>query len=289
MKNSIIFIATLVAALLVNISVKAQGPWLHKKNDGFIQVQSIVPVYQYSALLNGVFIKDQQAINRRTFNSDYSLYIEYGITDKLNVISHLPLKYISTGELTASEAPIPDLLDAGNLLGLSNYSLSLKYQVVDKNVKVAVSAISRWNTISQNLEKGLATGFDANAFGLMIHAGRGNEKHYGFIAAGYLKYTNGFSDAIEVNIEHGWNLGEKWNLALAFNSRFSLYNGSYVNANLDQTGFYPNNQEYAAISVKAAYDLGNGFGLNATIPMVPIYFNKVGFSGTFGFGLYKKF
>ncbi len=279
----------LMCALMLCIGFPAftQGPWTQKKGKGFIQFQSILPAYRYESLLNGRFINDKQGINRKTFNSDYSFYLEYGLGNKLDVIASLPFKYISTGGLT-DEQHFDNLLEEGDLFGLSNPRLAIRYGLLEKKVKVAVSLQTSWNTISKDLDKGLATGFDANSFGAMVHIGRSKEKHYGFLAIAYHKYTNDFSDVLEINLEHGWTLGQKWNLALALNARHSLDNGTYRNENLEQTGFYPNDQEWAAISVKAAYEMANGFGLNLVMPLVPINFKYVGFNGTIGLGIYKK-
>lgn len=273
------------------ISIQAQSPWLHKKNDGYIQIQGVLPAYQYTSTLNGFFLRNEQGVNRQTFNSDYSIYAEYGLLDNLNLISVLPVKFVKTGALNGREGELPfdKVLEEGSLSGLGNYRFVLKYGLGGKKANFAVSLDTRWNTISQKLEKGLTTGFDANAFGLVLHAGRGNAKHYGFVAAGFYKYTNDYSDAIEFNVEHGWKIKERWNLALSLDGRLSLYNGSYFNENLDQTGFYPNNQEWVAVSAKAAYELKNGFGINAAAPLIPIYFNRVGFNGTFALSFYKKF
>jgi len=274
--------------LCISIPSIAQGPWTQKKGQAFLQFQSILPAYPYKSLLNGRFINDQQDINRRAFNSDYSFYLEYGLSNRLDVITSLPFKYISTGELTDAQ-PFDNLLEEGSLFGLSNPRVALRYGLLDKKVNVAVSLQTSWNTISKDLDKGLATGFDASSVGLMAHIGRSKEKHYGFLELGYHKYTNDFSDVLEINLEHGWTLGQKWNLALALNARHSLENGSYRNENLEQTGFYPNNQEWAAISAKIAYEMSNGFGLSLAIPLVPIKFKYVGFNGTIGLGIYKKF
>ncbi len=285
-----LFVRALLSALALCIGKMsfAQGSWTQKKGEGYVQFQSILPAYQYESLLNGTFINDKQGVNRKTFNSDFSIYLEYGLGKKMDVIASLPFKYISTGDLT-DEQHFDNLLSEGDLFGLSNPRLAIRYGLVEKSVSVAVSLQTSWNAISQDLDKGLATGFDANSFGAMVHIGRAKEKHYGFLAIGYHKYSNDFSDVLEINLEHGWKLGQKWNVALALNARHSLDNGSYKNEILEQTGFYPNNQEWAAISAKAAYDLPNGFGLNLALPFVPIKFQYVGFNGTIGLGVYKKF
>ena len=272
---------------LICIPAFAGGPWLYPMGQGYIQVQSVLPAYKYDSMLMGYFTKDRQGVNRKTFNSDFSLYLEYGLTDKIDLIASLPFKYVSTGEVT-DEPFFPDLLPEGDLFGLSNPRLAIKYGILDRNVHLAISLQTSWNAINQDLDKGLATGYDANSFGLMVHVGRSSEKHYGFLEVGYHKYTNNFSDVLEVNLEHGFHIGQRWNLAFALNARHSLENGSYRNENLEQTGFYPNNQEWAAISAKAAYETANGWGFNIALPLVPIKFRYVGFNGTIGLGIYKR-
>jgi len=281
---------TLILALgmCMTLPAFAGGPWLLPKRQGFFQFQSILPVYQYNSLLMGNFINETQALNRKVFNADYSFYLEYGITDNLNVIATLPFKHVSTGDLTDEQA-FDDLLPAGELLGLSNPRVALKYGLLAKSINISVSLQTSWNTISRELEKGLATGIAANSFGLMAHIGRSKEKHYGFLEVGYHKYTNDFSDILEVNLEHGWKLGQRWNMAFVLNVRQSLENGPYRNLNLEQTGLYPNDQEWAVISGKIAYETANGFGINASIPLVPIKFKHVGYNGTVCLGVYKKF
>lgn len=272
--------------LLLAHTAKAGGPWTTPKGHGYAQVQAIFPAYRYSGLLMSHF-RDVQGVNRYTYNADYSAYLEYGITDRLDLTTALPFKYISTGDLT-DEQYFDPLLEEGNLTGLSNYHLGLKYGLVDGDVKVAMSFLTRWNTATFDMDKGLATGYEANSYGLMLHVGRGNDRQYGFVEVGYHYMSNDYSDIIEVNLEHGWKVKEVWYLAAMFNVRKSLYNGSYQNNALSQTGMYPNNQEWIVGSLKIARELDKGWGLNTALPLVPIYFNQVGFNGAFSLGLYRK-
>ncbi|MFT5822264.1 MAG: hypothetical protein ACI8ZM_003520 [Crocinitomix sp.] len=290
MKNSIQLKIKFLVALLIISSANsfAGGPWLQKKKHGFAQAQFIIPAYGYSSMLMGTLIKDLQGVNRKTINADFGIYLEYGITDRLNVITSLPFKYVKTGELT-DQLYFENLLPEGELIGLSNYQLALKYGLIDKKVKLAVSLLSSWNTGRSDLDKGLATGYDAASIGLMAHVGRSKEKSYGFLEIGFHKFTNGFSDALEINLEHGWKLGQRWNIAAALNARHPLRNGDYYNENLAQTGLYPNDQGWAAIGLKTSYETDSKWGFNAGIPLIPLRFKYVGFNGTVTLGVYKKF
>lgn len=266
---------------------KAGGPWLSGKGHGFVQFQTVLPAYQYSGLLMS-HLRDVQGVNRYTYNADFGVYAEYGITKKLDLITTLPFKYVKTGEVT-DQRYFDNLLDEGSLAGFSNYHLALKYGLVDSKVKVAVSLQTRWNTGKLDLDKGLATGYDANSFGIMAHIGRGSDKHYGFLELGYNVFTNGFSHMMDLNIEHGWKVKEAWFVAASLSGRFGLNNGDYNEPTLAQTGLYPNNQQWAAISLKASRDFKNGWGVNGALPLVPIYFKYVGFNGSISLGVFKKF
>ncbi|MCI5055268.1 MAG: hypothetical protein MRY83_04115 [Flavobacteriales bacterium] len=283
--KKVLFSTVLFTSSLVQIY--AGGPWTLKKKEAFIQAQTTIPVYAYNSMLMGRFINDVQGVNRKTINADFGIYVEYGLLNNLTLIGKIPFKYVRTGELT-DQTYFEDVLEAGSLIGMSNTEFDVKYKILDNKVKVALSANSLWNTINQDLPKGLATGFDANAFGMTAHIGRGNEKHYGFLEIGYQKYTNNFSDVIEIRIEHGWRLKNDLNIGVNLDARHSLENGSYFNENLAQTGLSPNDQEWAAIGVKAAYETKNGIGLNMAMPLIPIKFQYTGFNGVLSFGIYKK-
>ncbi len=289
--NTIIMKRKILSTILtisISLSSFAGGPWTQKKNKGFIQFQGILPAYQYKSLLMGNLINDKQHTNRKVFNSDYILYSEFGITDKIDIIANLPFKYVSTGDITKEAEPL-NILPKGELFGLSNPELSLKYGILDRKVKIAASINYSFNPISKKLEQGLATGYDANSIGITAHVGRSTEKQYGFLEVGIHKYSNDFSDVVKIRIEHGWQIKERITVGLTMDARHSLENGSYFNENLAQTGLYPNDQSFIAISGKLAYEKDNGLGLSFSMPLIPIKFKYVGFNGTFAFGIYKKF
>lgn len=274
--------------LLITADVHAGGPWLLKKGTGFAQAQAVIPGYRYTRMLNGFSLRDYTGVNRATLNADFGLYAEYGLTDKIDVIAHLPFKYIDTGEQTDS-LYFEDLLDPGTLTGLSNTMLAFKFGLVDSKVKVAASLVTQWNTARFDQAKGLATGFDANSFGAVVHVGRGTEKHYGFLEVGFHAYTNNFSDVVTVRAEHGWAVGQRANVGALLDVRQSLENGTYRNANIEQTGLYPNDQSWVVISAKASYEWDSGTGVNAAVPLVPIQFKNVGYNGAVALGVYRKF
>ena len=282
-------LAALLLACCFATPLQAGGPWTSAKGSGIVLAYAQLPAYRYSRLLTGVSISETQDVNRLGFNSDYGIYAEYGLADKLELLAVLPFKYVATGDLTDTLA-YPNLLPEGSLAGFSNTVLGVKYKVLDKRWQGAVSIRTALNTTSNDLEKGLATGFDAHAFGLMGHFGGGlNDNWYGFAEAGYFALTNNFSHAVEGKVEFGRTMSKRLTLILSTDFRFSMNNGTYADARLVQTGFYPQNQEWAATSLKALYETDSRWGFMAGTPLIPIYFRYVGFNGTLSFGAFKKF
>ena len=276
------------ALLLASFSTTlAGGPWLLPKKAGFAQVMATPAAYPYTRLLNGTF-RETAGINRSVYTVDFGFYGEYGITDKVNVMASIPLKLASVGNQTDSLYN-PTLLENGSIFGLSNTAVGLKFRLLDTDHKLAVSLQSSLNTVSTDLDKGLATGWAANAFGVKLHYGAGfNANWYAFVEAGYLKYTNNFSDIIDGTVEVGRKVGDKFTLMLTTLVRLSLRNGSYLNENLVQTGLSPNDQEWVATNFKINYEAESDWGVNFGLPVVPIYFKNVGFTGAFSLAVYKK-
>lgn len=253
MKQAILF-----TLLILTFPVLSGGPWLVKKKSGFLELQTTQPLGKY----NKLFLENGQTLNlnRSVLDITYQAYLEYGISDKINIITNLPLKVISTHE-EQNILNNPILLEKGNLVGLGNYKLLLKYKLSDKKLNSAISLQTSFNTISKNLNKGLSTGYDANYIGLYVHLGKSfNSKLYTFIEGGYNKTLSNFSDYLDIHYELGYQIKKSFWGALTFDIRESFKNGNYNNPNLKQTGFYTNNQEYFAYGLKASYELKNKIG-----------------------------
>jgi len=274
-------------ALFSSGSVFAGGPWLFPQKSGFVQLQATIPAYRYDSLLMGT-IRDVQALNRPVFNSDFNLYAEFGITDNIDIIAMLPAKYVSTSEALESQS-FSKLLPEGSLFGLSNAKLGIKYGLLDKKIKAAVSFQASFNTVSRDAEKGLATGYDANIFGLYFHVGGSiTPKLYMFAEAGYNLFTGGYSDLLDVHLEVGYRIWKPFSVIFTIDSRISIRNGSLNDERLIQTGLYPNNQESIVGSVKFVLESTSGYGVMFGTALIPIYMKYIGFAGAFTVGAFKK-
>lgn len=291
MFKSIIKLSLLLSVLLTSFSQAfAGGPWLVKKGGGYFQVQVTPLAYAYGRLLNGIGTTGTD-INREVYAIDYGLYGEYGLTDKLNLLANIPFKYARVSDLTETPEAFPTLLDEGSINGLSNLRLGLKYGILDKNLKIAVSAQTSLNTVSTETEKGLATGFQGTSAGLMAHVG-GNfgGKWYAFGELGFqhMFSESDFDDSIEASLEIGRSLNSKYTLLFRTIVRESLKNGSFFDERLEQTGLYPSNQSWIAGSFIINYESPDNYGFNFGMPLVPIRFTNVGYTGSFTFGAYMK-
>lgn len=279
----------LLLFLLCGQLAYAGGPWLVKKGSGYFQAQTIFPTSKYSTLLMGSFTQDQVAVNRETFNMDAGLYLEYGFKERVNLVVNLPFKYVKTGNRTG--ALVGDsVLERGSLAGLGNFSAELKFGLLDKDLKVSASIVTRLNTVAVDSRKGLATGVSANSLGISVAIGKGfSHKFYGYLSVGYHAYDGNFSDMFELSMELGKTFGDHFTVALFLEDRHSMKNGDVFTPLREQTGLFPNNQEWAALNMKLNYEFDNSMGVNVGFPITPIRSRYVGYNGTFAMGVYKKF
>ena len=259
------------------------GPWLWKQFSGFAQIQTNINVRPYDGLLMSHF-RDVSPINRGVFGVDVSVYAEFGILDKLDIMVGLPLKYVATGDITEA-GDASKALPQGSLFGVSNPLIGLKYGILDGALKLATSLQFRFNPIRQDLSKGLSTGYDALSTALFVHIGGSvSSKVYMFFEAGYDLRTNGYSHAILVRFEVGYNFWGPLTAMVTLNARKSLENGNFDNGNLSQTGLFVNDKDWVAGDVKLMYQSKSGFGVSLATTLIPLYFRYVGFAGAIALG-----
>lgn len=279
-----------VLTITLTSSLIAQGPWTQKKKTGFVQFQTTQPTGTYDGLIvKENSITDRKSINREVLNMDFGIYAQYGITDKLTLITNIPFKYVATQSKTDSLYH-PNLLSKGSLFGLSNFHLGIKYRLIEKKIKVATSFQANLNTSRSDLDKGLTTGYLSNSFGLFGHVGGSISKRvYSFLDLGYNVSTNNYSDFIKVFFELGYKASkskEFW-VILNIDSKESMENGSYLNENLGQTGLYVNDQEWGSYRLKLMYETEKQIGYSFSFPAL-FSANEVGYTPTMSLGVHKK-
>lgn len=278
-------ISVLIFLICISYSAFAGGPWLIPKKEGFFQLQTTLPVSSF----NRLFLENNQELDlsRSVLDYTFQTYMEYGITDKLNLIAVLPYKYMSTGNEEGNIVK-SNLLPKGNLNGFGNFKLALKYRLSDKDLKASVSIQSNLKTINKKMESGLITGYDANSLGLYIAIGKSFSTNlYSYFEGGINAYSNNFSAILDIHYELGYQLKPSLWAILTIDMRESLKNGSFQNENLRQTGFYTNDQEYLSPGIKVNYELKNNIGF-AVATYAGLSGNYVGKVGMFSLGIYKK-
>lgn len=278
-----------VLAVLSIIEAQAGGPWVLGKKKGYFQLQATLPIGSYSTLFHRDGLKRDIYLNRGVIDTHFQAYLEYGLTDKLTIISNLPFKYVATSDKLNSNSRIAfdEQLESGSLTALANPSVTLKHQLFNKKWVGAISAKYEFNASSQDLEKGLSTGYQAGAVSSFLHVGRSLEGNaYFFMEAGGTVRGNDYSDEIELITEIGKKMGGLWT-AFVLDYKKSQRNGDRVNPFLDQTGLYTNNQEFFAFGAKLARDLKNNNGINFST-FGAFSGHKVAHLASVNVGWYKK-
>ncbi len=280
---------SVVILILVSFQAKAGGPWVLGKKKGYFQLQTTLPIGMYNRLFHRQGKSKDIYLHRGVIDTHYQAYLEYGLSDKLTLITTLPFKYVSTADdlNDASKVDFSEPLESGSLFAMANATIGLKYELFNKKWVGAVSTKLEMNTSTVDESTGLATGYDANALSAFFHLGRGfNASTYGFIEIGGTTRGNDFSDEYQVIVEYGQKLGEIWS-AVVLDYKRSLRNGNRLTPNLDQTGLYPNNQEYFAWGFKFAKDLNEKTGINVS-SFGAFSGHNVAHLASVNIGLYKK-
>lgn len=267
----------------------AGGPWVVGKKKGYFQIQATIPLGSYSRLFHRQGLEKDIYLNRAVIDSHFQAYLEYGLTDKLTVVSTLPMKHVSTSDKvkTSGRIEFDEVLPSGSLTALANASLGLKHELFNKKWVGALSAKYEFNTSSHDLEKGLSTGFDAGAISSFLHIGKSLKGNaYFFVEMGGTKRGKDYSDEVQVITEVGKKVKSLWT-GIVLDYKKSLRNGDRIDPTLDQTGLYPNNQEYFAFGGKIAKDLKNNNGINFS-SFGAFSGHKVAHLASVNIGWYKK-
>lgn len=263
--NNIIISPTwkIIGILLIFLSRQtlAGGPWTQEKGRGYAQLSfTFIPAY------GSLYGRDGKTINLNREVSDQTLlgYGEYGLTPRLTLIGEVPLKFVSTADELLSGSDFPDnVLESGSLSGLGNVSLALKYALLQKKrlllsgqVKIdAPTATGKANT-------GLRTGTDTWGVAPTLILGGSRRNIYVFVESGVRFRGNNYSQEFLLGGEAGISLFSRFWLIGVLDVRQSINDGTHDNENSEQTGLYPDNQEYVAFGLKLIAEINRRFGVN---------------------------
>ena len=261
------FFTLVFLVLTMAQTASAGGPWPLKKNSGYAQLG--FTYVGYSKFFN----HEGKVTDLRRPVTDFTsqLYLDYGLTDKLTLTANLPFKYVSSADKISSPDSLyfQDTLQAGDLFGLSNVMLGLKYNIINKKVLFSAGLNVEANVAKYDSLTTLRTGPSAWVFHPYVSVGTSFGKFYTFLDAGYRLRLNNYSDEVDLKFEFGYSWNQKTYFILNVSGRLSMQEGSYDNnvtpvvnpsdstsVSLHPNGrdlhtsLYPNNQQYIGYGLK---------------------------------------
>lgn len=278
-------ILTLVLLFSLGIQVvQAGGPWPRKKNSGYAQLG-------FTYLQYGSFYNHEgkiTSLRRNVLDFTSQLYLEYGITDRLTLSTNMPFKYVRSGDeiLNSDSRYFRDTVPNGNLWGLNNLTVGLKYNIINKRVLFSAGLNAEANTARYDSLTTLRTGPSAWVIHPFVSVGTTfwEGKIYTLLDLGYRLRTNNYSDEVDLNFELGfsWNYNTYFIFSLA--GRLSMQEGSrdnnvtpvlddsdpnsvslHPNGRDLHTNLYPNNQQFLGYGVKFIQKIKKKVHINAAV------------------------
>jgi hypothetical protein len=236
----------------------AGGGWTQKKGKGFIK-------------LNQWWVRSSKYYNRESNIIDItttgvyvsSLYMEYGITDRLTAIAYTPFFVRSTLN-KREDASGNQLSDGDQLNGFGDLDLAIKYGLL-QNKKIVLSV---------GLQVGIPSGNPSGGNSKLLQTGDGEFNQMLTLDASHSFYpiplyvstqvalnnrTNNFSDEFRYGIETGYTI-KQLTVIIRLNGVKSFFNGddSAVSGN----GIFNNNVEFIAYSGELIYAPNEKFGIS---------------------------
>ena len=259
----------------------AGGGWVFEKNRGYFKVaQNMIRSQCYFD--KGGAIVDIPTISLYTS----SAYLEYGLSDNLDVIAYVPFFVRSTlnkVEFNQSGTSTPG--DAVNSFG--DTDIALKYGFFQDR-KIVMSA---------QLIFGLPLGFSDVSAERILQTGDGefnqmirlDASHsfypapvYASVYGAFNNRIKGFSEEVRIGGEVGWTPG-KWVVVMKLENRMSMFNGD-----ADETGangVFANNTEYFSYTPEVSYLFSEKFGLTANAGLA-LSGKRILAAPNFGFGVF---
>ena len=253
----------LLILLMLSLTVSAQ--WSKGKRNGYYKISA----WSLKADQHYTDTGDIDP-NRTSGTFNISLYGEYGLTDKLDVIGYAPIftRVYRNEEKSATSGNIITAGEALNSVG--DIDLGLRYGLI-KNKHLALST-----TLKFGLPFGENSGGSDGSFqtgdgefnqDLQVDLGvpfkLKNIPAYAKTYLGYNNRTKGFSDEFHYGGEVGLNFNSSklWLIA-RLNVVKSTNNGT-LNAQTNPGSIFANNIEFNSVGFEAAYYLTKKIGVSA--------------------------
>lgn len=259
---------SLLAVLAFLVLQSASAQWAQGKGNGYFKLGGWhLNTDQHFSASGDI---DPNVTRSQTF---VSLYTEYGLGEKLDVVAYLPFFARATRNSVLSETTGQEITPGEDINSVGDLELGLNLNVHKSD---------HW-AVSTRLIFGIPTGEDQGGSDGSFQTGDGEFNQYLSVLAGYSfnipnrifyakahfgfnNRTQNFSDELRFGIESGLGFFEDKVLFIArINGVESLQNGSLNAANSAQGNIFANNIEYLSVGGELNYFLNDNWGLGVGV------------------------
>jgi hypothetical protein len=244
------------------ITSYGQSAWTKNKGKSYLQL-----TYSTISNYNDIYASPDYKSEREISDNTLQFYGEYGITDKTTLLLNIPLKFITTSDLTTNNIAFTT---AESKTSLGNIELGVKHRFYTKKWIIAGQLNVEANTSSFYKDSGIRTGYNAWTFTPTLNTSRSLKKYYIQAFVGVDLRTNNYSSNFKIGGEIGTKITKKTWLIGLIDIVKSLKNGDVIlPLSNSLTALYVNNQDYG------------GFGLKINTEFTKTFGTTVSFGGAF--------
>lgn len=240
----------------------SQSAWVKDKGQGYVQfAYNSIPSYNRIFNQNGDDIFTSRNISDQTIQ----LYVEYGLTDKLTLITIVPFKRL-TAKKEVIETTFPLSIDAEELNSFGNISIGLRHKIPNKKYALTTQFQIDLPTSKFDVSTGLNSGIDAYSFIPTFSFGNGNSKFFFQCSLGFVLRTNNYSNAFIFNLEGGKKYFNQLWVIPFINIFDSFADGDVVNTvqNLE-TMLNVDSAQYGGFGLKLIEEINPKIGITAAV------------------------
>ena len=255
-------IKLIVVALIISQNLFAGGGWSEKKGNGYFKFG------QYTIRAGNFFSPGGDIVPITTVSLySTSFYAEYGLSDKVTGIAHIPFFVRSTlNEIKFNQSGTT--IPGDEVSSFGDPIIGFKYGLFqDKSIVVGSSILF-----------GIPFGNDRGGEGQILQTGDGEfnqllkleasksfypKPMYATLMTGFNNRTKGFSEEVHYGFELGYTIKDKMLVALKVAGVESLQNGNPTGA--ASNGIFSNNTEYLGVTPEVSYFLNDRLGLSAAV------------------------
>ncbi|MEQ8927273.1 MAG: hypothetical protein RLO81_15750 [Fulvivirga sp.] len=252
------YVAPILGALLISVgSVNAQSGWTMKKGEYFFKVNYTTGSSDKYFDINGI-----ERTTAEFSQSNFGIYGEYGLTDKITLLTHGPSFRSQSFETTETISGIADL------------PVGLKYKVLGGTIPLSIGLVVdiplakadnfASNTEIANTRVNLPTGDGEWNYRLTLAASHSFYPVPVYISA-YSTYnyrteyeSTSFNDQLIAGVEGGVNIADKVWLSLSIQFQDTFGDPEVVDFVRGE------GTEFTAINLSATYMITEQLGANAT-------------------------